>query len=352
MFKKTAFIIVLLSALLFGAATPGTKPLLSVFTANQMAGLLYLGAAIGVIFMMIKENQFLNPLKMTARNRIYLFAAVFFGGLLGPLFLMMGLKLASAASVSMWLTLEMVATSLIGHFFFKDHLTRLGWIGAAATVTAAIILAWGEGIAGIQAGILVALACCCWGIDNHATALIDEITPAQSTFWKGVVAGSSNLIIGLILAPMIATPIEIISGLGVGVFAYGISIMLYIMAAQQMGATRSQIVFSSAPFFGIFLSAVFLGEQIIIPQLISAFLIAGAIYMVSVENHQHNHEHHTQVHEHIHRHDDQHHDHTHPGEPAGLKHSHVHTHETKTHSHPHWPDLHHRHQHMAEEERT
>ena len=50
------------------------------------------------------------------------------------------------------------------------------------------------------AGFLVLLACCCWGLDNHLTALIDGLTPSQSTFWKGLVAGSVNTALGLALA--------------------------------------------------------------------------------------------------------------------------------------------------------
>ena len=49
--------------------------------------------------------------------------------------------------------------------------------------------------------LLVAAAGFCWGIDNHLTALIDGITPTQSTFWKGAIAGGTNLILSVILEP-------------------------------------------------------------------------------------------------------------------------------------------------------
>ena len=50
--------------------------------------------------------------------------------------------------------------------------------------------------------------------------------------------------------------------LAIGVVAYGFSIVLYIASAQQLGATRSQLIFSSAPFWGVLLSVVLLGEKL------------------------------------------------------------------------------------------
>ncbi|MEN4013767.1 MAG: EamA family transporter [Chloroflexota bacterium] len=347
--KTTAYTTAILSALLFGAATPLTKPLLSHLSSNQMAGLLYLGAALGVSIILIRERKMTMPWRLDSRNATRLIGAIFFGGVLGPLALMAGLRLASAASVSMWLNLEMVATAVLGHLFFKDHLTKNGWFAAGGILAAAILLAWGEGAAGFQAGLLVALACLCWGIDNHLTALIDGITPAQVTFWKGLVAGSTNLAIGMTLAPLLASGAMIFGGLVIGALAYGVSIVLYIASAQQLGATRSQLIFSSAPLWGVLLALLVLGERFT-PQLgLAIVLFVVSITILFREQHSHAHVHIIQVHEHEHSHTDGHHDHAHEGIPAAARHSHTHQHEPIRHAHPHLPDLHHRHSHNNED---
>ncbi len=345
--KSSAFLIALLSALFFGAATPISKPLLAIFTSYQLAGLLYLGAAIGVSFLLIREKRFIFPWKMDRKNVIRLLGAIVFGGILGPLALLAGLRLASAASVSMWLNLELVATAILGHFFFKDHLTGKSKLAVGGILLAAIILAAGEGVAGLQAGLLVMAACICWGIDNHLTALIDGITAAQSTFWKGLAAGSTNLIIGLTLAPFIGTALSVAAGLGIGVFAYGLSIVLYILSAQQLGATRSQLIFSSAPFWGVLLSVLFLGETFTLQHGLAAVLFGVSIVVLFQEQHQHAHTHIPYTHEHLHKQDD-HHTHVHPEMEHSNWHTHQHDHDSMSHSHPHWPDLHHRHDHVLE----
>ena len=282
---------------------------------------------------------------MPRQDRLRLLGAIVFGGILGPVFLLAGLRIAAAASVSLWLNMEMVATVIIGFFFFDDHLTIKGWLAASGILAAATLLAWEGGMAGFKAGGLIALACIAWRIDNHLTALIDGITPAQSTFWKGIATGSVNLIIGLLSGGFSANPFQVMAAIGVGVFSYGISILLYITSAQHLGATPSQLIFSSAPFFGL-LIALLIGEPFSIFQGIAILLFLGSTYLLFKESHAHTHHHQPIAHIHMHYHPDSHHNHPHPDESQGaFRHSHLHQHQTLEHSHPHLPDLHHRHEH-------
>ncbi len=273
-----------------------------------------------------------------------LVGAVLFGGLLAPLLLLLGLRAASAASVSLWLPVELVATAIIGTIFFRDHLGRLGWIGMIGVLVAGVLLSLGEKTAGLWAGLLVMGACAGWGLDNNFTALIDGITPAQSTFWKGLVAGSVNLTIGLAAGDYPGTVATTIWALGVGCVCYGVSIVLYITAAQNIGATRAQMFFAANPFFGVILSVAILSETITIIQLVAGAILIGSLFLVFRDSHEHEHTHDGQEHEHSHRHDDSHHGHEHTEMVLG-RHTHRHKHDHVTHHHPHWPDLHHRHDH-------
>ena len=338
-------ILAFLSALLFGAATPISKVLLEDLSPFQLAGLLYLGAAIGVLPMLVLKGKLLPVWKVYRKNQVRLVGAVLLGGIGGPVALLFGLQLAAAASVAMWLNLEFVATALLGQFVFKDYLGKYGWLAAGGTVLAAGLLSWGEGEAGLVAGLMVALGCLCWGFDNHLTALIDGITPSESTFWKGSVAGTVNLLIGLQLAPLAADWIVTGEALALGTLSYGASIALYITAAQHIGATRGQMIFSTAPFFGVALSIAILGEPLTVLQGVAAGVLVGALFLLAREGHGHEHEHWAMQHEHWHRHDDEHHMHVHPKLPPWFGHSHAHEHEGTAHAHPHMPDLHHRHRH-------
>lgn len=344
--KRFAIITGILSGFLFGVATPFSKELLNGLNSFQLAGLLYLGAAFAMLPYIFRKHSNLRLLFQPG-NRAKTAGIIFFGGFAGPLLLLAGLKTANAASVSIWLNMELVATAILGVLFFKDALDRYTWIGVGLTILAGIITSWGEGASGITSGLLITAACACWAVDNHLTAISDGASPQTVTFVKGIVAGSVNLIIGCLITSQTMVLGNVISAIIVGIFAYGISIVLYVTSAQNIGATRSQILFSTAPIWGVALSYLFNHEPFQWVHVISIILLAMAVIVTNVLIHQHQHTHVVMEHIHYHHHTDGHHTHSHHKEtvPSRKWHSHLHTHDPVTHAHTHDPDLHHRHEH-------
>ena len=337
----------LVAAALFGAATPASKALLRELDPFQLAGLLYLGAALGVAPLALRAGpRALRPRGRASARRLA--GVVALGGALAPVLLLLGLRAASAASVSLWLLLELAATAILGALLFGDRLGPRGWLGCVALLGASAALGVADPAAGLGAGVLVGIACVCWALDNHWTALLDGLTPAASTLWKGAAAGAANLAVGLVAAPWHASAGAAAGALALGAASYGASIALSVRAAHQLGATRAQALFASAPLFGVALSAAWLGERLDGPFLGAAAGLVAGVALVLADRHAHWHVHAPLAHVHWHRHDDGHHDHAHEGAPASLRHAHWHVHEPKGHAHAHWPDLHHRHRHGAE----
>lgn len=149
-------LIALAAAAAFGLAAPLGKILLADLPPLQLAGLLYLGAALGTGPWAFRAGP---RRRLDGRNWARLAGAVVSGGAIAPVLLLSGLRLASAASVSLWFPLEMAATAALGAFFFHDPLDRGGCLAAAGSLASAFILAWGEKAAGLRAGGLVAAAC-------------------------------------------------------------------------------------------------------------------------------------------------------------------------------------------------
>ena len=344
--KRTALVIGLLSGLLFGIGTPFSKLLLNEVNSFKLAGLLYLGAAIIFIPYVLKNYKEEFHYIMKSKTAKSIIGIIIFGGLLGPVFLLFGLKLANSSSVSVWLNLELVATAILGVLFFKDHLDKPALIGVLFSIAAGIMISFQEGIGALYSGILIALACICWGIDNHLTALVDGTSPQTITFLKGIFAGSTNLIIGMIIGGAYIAPDIVFFSLIVGIVSYGLSIVLYVTSAQHLGATRSQILFSTGPFWGIMAAFVLLSEPINIYVIISMAFLAIGIVMTNILTHEHTHKHLKTSHIHLHSHEDEHHNHTHKKEFIKTKlHIHIHEHDEIHHKHKHFPDLHHRHKH-------
>lgn len=322
------------AAALFGASTPVAKSLLGALGPVTLAGLFYAGAALATAPAALRA-----PWSRAELPRLV--GACVFGGVLGPILVLLGLRLAPAGSVALWLNLEAPATALVGWALFKEHVGPRAWAAAGLTWLASVLLAGPSGLAGWQAGALVAAGCLCWGLDNNLTAVISSYTPAQTTFVKGVVAGVVNLGLALALEGPPALGPSLLGALGVGMLSYGASIALYVAGAQQLGATRAQMLFATAPFWGVALAWV--REPVLLAQVGAGALMAGALALVYGERHAHPHAHEAVRHTHWHRHDDGHHDH-HDGPVHGW-HVHEHAHDAVTHAHPHVPDLHHRHGH-------
>ena len=273
--------------------------------------------------------------------------AVVVGGAIGPVLLAAGLSHAPAASASLLLNLELVFTTLLAYFVFREHIGGRVVIGTMLVVVAGSVLGWSGGSDLRWGAILIAGACFCWGVDNCVTANLDAFTPSQITLVKGGVAGGVNLSIGLLLDGSPAGW-PILGALLVGAFGYGASITLWVAGARDLGAARGQLVFATAPFVGAVVAWTVFSEGVQGRQVVSLLIAATGVSFVLRSGHAHEHAHAALEHDHEHAHDDGHHDHSHvhAGDEVG-RHHHLHQHRALTHAHAHMPDLHHRHDHSG-----
>lgn len=332
----------LAAAVLFGASAPAASVLAGDMPALVLAGLLYLGAAIAVTPAVVRHRPSAESLSTGWRP---LAVAVLFGGALGPVLLVAGLARTSAATASLLLNFELVATILLAATLFREHLGPRLLASAALVSTAGVILVWQPGVSFDTGGLLVVGACACWGLDNSVTSKIDQLSPEQITLTKGLVAGGANLMLGLVLASAVRLHTgEVLAALVIGALGYGASITLWVKGARDLGAARGQVIFAAAPFIGAAVAWIVLGDAITVAQLVAVPLAILGVGLSLRSAHEHGHTHEAIVHEHEHRHDDGHHTHTH-SPPVTGRHTHRHEHEVLVHAHPHVPDLHHRHTH-------
>lgn len=336
----------LAAAALFGLSVPLAKILTGRLDPLFLAGLFYFGGGLFVLPASLREaRREIDHLARDRRDMRRILGAVLFGGVLGPIALLYGVKLTSAGTSSLLMNLETVATSLLAWSLFGEHLGRRSVAAAALTVLAGALLVVTPEFTLDPGGLLIALACLCWGFDNNYTATVEGVSPATNTLIKGIVAGTFNVLLAAGLGKAVWDPAWILGALVVGGFAYGLSIQLYIASARRIGAARSQVVFSANPFLGFAASFLFLGEPVGIRVAAAGAVMVAAIALLARESHAHEHLHDEEEHEHEHAHDDDHHDHPHPELPPAARHTHRHGHARIVHLHPHYPDLHHRHEH-------
>jgi drug/metabolite transporter (DMT)-like permease len=345
--NRHAIVLALFAAATFGAGVPLAKALLGSIDPWVLAGLLYLGAGGGLVaFRAARGTRAEAPLRRGDVPR--LLVVVVAGGVLGPLLLVSGLARTDAATASLALNLEAIATMAIAWLVLKEPVDRRLLLGALAIVVGAVTLAW-MGPGTLDAGaLLVGAACVCWGIDNTVSRQLGHADPVAIATVKGLVAGSANLALGWGSGAALPGAGSATLGLAVGAVAYGASLVLYLRAMRDLGAARTAAYFSAAPFVGAAIAVVALAEPVTLRLLAAGVLMGIGLWLHATERHEHPHRHPALDHEHRHVHDE-HHRHAHESDdPPGEPHSHRHRHEPLTHHHPHSPDLHHRHGHDRE----
>lgn len=337
----------LASAALFGMATPLSKLLLGAVDPQLLAGLLYLGAGLGLAAVHSGRAALNIPAPeapLRASDAPWLLAVVLFGGVAGPLLLMLGLARTEAATASLLLNVEGLATMAIAWVVFRENVDRRILLGAASIVAGAAALSWdGRGISIDTGAILIAGACLAWGIDNNLTRKLSSADPVLIATIKGLAAGAANTGMALLNGAVLPPAGTAAASAVVGFLGVGVSLVLFVLALRHLGTARTGAYFSFAPFIGTTAAIVLLHEPLT-PKLALAGLLMGfGLWLHLTERHDHEHLHEAIEHEHGHTHDE-HHQHIHDGKVA-EPHSHRHRHVPSRHTHPHFPDLHHRHEH-------
>lgn len=341
----------ILAAVLFGASTPAAKVLLAGSSAPSpwlLAGILYLGSGVGLALLRSVRNR-LGATPETAlgrRDLPWFLAATLCGGALGPVLLLLGLSRMAPGTTSLLLNLEGVFTAGLAWFAFHEAFDRRMVLGMALILSGGALLTLAGDQGGTRTGAaLIAGACLCWALDNNLTRRIAASDPLQIAMLKGLVAGTTNIVLAWALGPVRVQPWQWAAAGGIGFLGYGLSLVWFVLALRQIGAARTGAYFALAPFVGTGL-ALALGRESLSFQLVgAAVLMGGGVWLHLTEHHDHDHVHEAMSHAHLHVHDE-HHQHGHaPEAPGGEPHAHGHRHAPLVHAHPHAPDLHHAHRH-------
>ena len=339
------------AAVLFGSSTPIAKRLVGEIDPVMLAGLLYAGSGLGLACGLLvrylaqrpSSTEFSLPRGL---DLAWLAGAILFGGVLGPVLLMVGLTSTAASVSALLLNLEAVFTALLAWFVFRENFDRRIALGMGLIVLAGVVLAWTPGSFAFSRGaLLVAGACLCWAIDNNFTRKVAANDAMMLASSKGLIAGVVNICIALAAGAAIPSAALSMVAAVVGLAGYGVSLMLFILALRALGTARTGAYFSVAPFFGAAVAIGLQHEPLTLALLTAAALMAWGVWLHVSEHHEHRHTHERLEHSHSHVHD-VHHRHSHGFAWDGREpHAHPHTHHPMRHAHPHFPDIHHQHRH-------
>ena len=330
--KNSATALAILAAALYAINIPLSKLLLQTVAPTMMAAFLYLGAGVGLCLYGRITGTREQEASLTRSELPYTIGMVVLD-IAAPILLMLGLQRCGSANASLLNNFEIVATSAIAFFLFREQLSRRLTLAIGLVTLASILLSYeGTGAFRFDGGSLLVLgAACCWGLENNCTRMLSSKSSVQITTIKGTFSGLGSLMVALALKEELPGLLSAAQVLLLGFVAYGLSINFYIRAQASLGAAKTSAYYSIAPFLGVFFGMVLLQERPGLRFYLGlAVMIAATVLMVrDTIGLQHTHEHsHTHTHEHRHGTSVHTHEHTHI-------HSHTHVHGTDENLHDH-----------------
>ena len=198
--KKTAILYALLAAVFYAINVPISKILLKDVGPTTMAALLYLGAGIGIGILSLFNKKDREKSERLSKKDLPFVIGMIVLDIAAPIFLMLGISYGSSANASLLGNFEIVATTVIALFIFKEAVSKRLWAAIALITLSSILLSFeGTDSFSFSYGSLFVLdATVCWGFENNCTRNISSKSTYEIVVLKGVFSGLGALVIALI----------------------------------------------------------------------------------------------------------------------------------------------------------
>ncbi len=277
-----------LAAALYALNSPFSKILLTGLSPTMLAALLYLGAGLGMLavgFLQKRAGTAGKEKPLTKKELPYTVGMVVLD-IMAPISLMSGLMMTTAANASLLNNFEIVATSLIALFLFREKISKRLWLGIAFVTVASILLSVEDYSSfSFSAGsFFVLLACVFWGFENNCTRKLSSKNPLEIVVIKGFGSRTGSLVIAAALGEFCANLPYMLLALLLGFFTYGLSILFYIYAQRYLGAAKTSAYYAVSPFMGAVLSLAIFRQIPSISFLTALFVMALGTYFVSTDH--------------------------------------------------------------------
>lgn len=239
--------------------------LLENVSLTLLSSLLYFGAGIGIliIYLFIPKKIKEKELKFEKKDYKYIVIMVVLD-IVAPNLLLLGLAYGNSQNTALLNNFEIVATSLIALFIFKEKINFKLWIAIILILISTCVLTF-EDVSAFEltiGSIFVLLAFISWGFENNATKMLSSKSTYKIVIIKSIFSGLGSFIVSLIVGVSFPPFEYIIYGLLLRFISYGLSIFVYIRSQNLIGAAKASSFYAINPFIGVFLSFIIFKNQL------------------------------------------------------------------------------------------
>ena len=214
------------------------------------------------------------------------------GGGLAPFLFFEGLNKTTASDASVLEGGELLFTAMIALIFFKERLTKIGYIGIFITIIGIISISFLSTTNSSHlfnfklnfGDVLIILSTLCWGLDNNVSKMISKkiTNTAKIVMIKSLIGAILLLVISYLSTYRLNVQISHLPYLlFLGIGGFGLSLFFFIESLRIIGTLKTITIFSTSAIFGLILSHFLLNEKIGILQIIATVLVLVGLYFVN-----------------------------------------------------------------------
>jgi drug/metabolite transporter (DMT)-like permease len=274
----------LIAPTIYGAGIPLSKVLLDHAGPWLLTGLLQFGAGIGMsVLYFVRPRGTAMALQGKDWPRFAL--SLIMGGVFASVLMMLGLRGTTAATASLLLNLEGVSTATIAWVLFRERFSKRLAAGLfVITAGGALLCLSGDGgnsgdsthMQISWAALALVGACLSWGVAANIGQPISNRDPVQIVALRGLIAGSGNILLALLVGERCTSWQVIPLAAMAGLVTDGVAVLCYIIAQSKIGTSRTATFFALAPLVGASVAILVLKETPTITLLVAgSFMLLG-----------------------------------------------------------------------------
>lgn len=222
-------------------------------------GVLVCAIALLIQYLLTKKDPEKRLYLKTKKEWMFTFLSAFFG-VGANLCLMTALSIAPASEVSLYSNFEIIFTTFLAYFVFKEIVRWYSWVAIPFVACGSILLALdfssGEGVSFSWASVLSLGSALGWALENNCSKQVSNKNTFEVVLIKASVSAIIEFIVGFGLGATITSYVAPLSSLGVGVVCVGLYYLFYIQAQKRIGAVRTSCIYSLAPFLASIMSMI------------------------------------------------------------------------------------------------
>ena len=280
---KKGYGLAILAAAFFGSVSTLAKPTLESVNPILLTCMVYLISAAA-----ITPATLHKPTSFRRKDFLLILGIAMAGAVIAPLMYFHGLQITTASNTSVLSNMETVFTVAIAILFFKEKLSKIGYIGLGMVTIGAIIVTTDLSLSNfgfqLDAGnLLIIGSSLFWALDNNISKVITKrINVLKIAQLKSVIGGGLLLVVVMVTnIPILLKIAEIPFILLLGTVGFAASLYCFLRAIKIIGIVKTIVIFATSSVFGLIFAVLFLHEQVSMYQIAAIVVMISGVYLIN-----------------------------------------------------------------------